>query len=198
VTWGHQDDDLLGRDQHIAEVHVLQSDVRRGDHLAVGAVARVAGEHDERARAEHHLLDADRVDTWREFGERFGVLRQLLNDQRDLASGRYEDLRNSTATLMMVRYLASLADDERSAAEKLLVECAGSAEAREQFAAHLTEPARLRGFADFVRPLIDGLHASVESFGGIPEYAAGLHDLINETINLYPEFLLGSAPVDLR
>ena len=132
-----------------------------------------------------------RVDRLRDFGEQFGVLRQVVNDQRDIASCRYEDLRNGTATYMMVRYLDSLSERERGVAEKLLVGCADSAEAREEFAARLTEPGWLRIFAGIVRPLIDELHATVDEVGGMAEYVAGLHGLIEETVNLYPEFLLG-------
>jgi heptaprenyl diphosphate synthase len=133
------------------------------------------------------------VDAWREFGERFGVLRQLVNDQRDISSGRNEDLRNGTATYMMVRYLESLPVGERAVAEKLLAECADSDEARGDFAARLTEPGWLRTFAEFVRPLIDGLHASVDALGGVADSVAGLHALVDQTVNLYPEFLLGEG-----
>ncbi|MFD8694360.1 polyprenyl synthetase family protein [Kitasatospora purpeofusca] len=135
--------------------------------------------------------DEARVDAWRDFGARFGVLRQLVNDQRDISSGRYEDLRNGTATFMVVQYLQSLSEPERTVAEKLLVGCADSAAAREEFAAQLTEPSRLRAFAVVARPLIDGLHASIDEAGGVGEYVAGLHGLVDQTVNLYPEYLLG-------
>ncbi|NUR57744.1 MAG: hypothetical protein HOV87_03435 [Catenulispora sp.] len=135
--------------------------------------------------------DPAQVDLLRDFGERFGVLRQVVNDQRDIASRRYEDLRNGTATYMVVRYLESLSGRERGVAEKLFVGCADSAVARDEFAARLTEPAWLRAFAGIVKPLIDGLHATVDGVGGMAEYAAGLHGLIEETVNLYPEFLMG-------
>ena len=135
--------------------------------------------------------DKTQVDLLRDFGERFGVLRQLVNDQRDIASHRHEDLRNGTATYMLVRYLESLPEQEREVAEKLLAGCADSAAARDEFAARLTEPGWLRTFARTVRPLIDGLHATVNEAGGLAEYATGLHGLIDETVNLYPEFLLG-------
>lgn len=134
------------------------------------------------------------VDLARDFGERFGVLRQVVNDQRDIAARRYEDLRNGTATYMMVRYLEWLPDPERAVAEKLLAGCADSAAARDEFAGRLTEPGWLRAFAGIIRPLIDGLHATVDGIddaGGVAEYVAGLHGLIEETVNLYPEFLLG-------
>ncbi|MFB6887795.1 polyprenyl synthetase family protein [Kitasatospora sp. NPDC056327] len=136
--------------------------------------------------------DEASVDAWRDFGARLGVLRQLVNDQRDIVSGRYEDLRNGTATLMVVQYLNSLSEPERAVAEKLLVGCADSAAAREEFAARLTEPSRLRAFAAGAGPLIDGLHASIDEAGGVGDYVAGLHELVDRTVNLYPEFLLGA------
>jgi len=138
--------------------------------------------------------DAHSVTAWREFGESFGVLRQLVNDQRDLASGRYEDLRNATGTYMTVHYLRSLSPQERAMAERLLAECAHSPAAREQFAARLTEPTRLRDFADTIRPLIEDLHTSVDSLAGAPLFTAGLHDLVEETVDLFPQFLLSPAP----
>jgi Polyprenyl synthetase len=134
--------------------------------------------------------DAARVEAWREFGERFGVLRQLVNDQRDLAGGRYEDLRNRTATFMLVHYLGSLPEAERRDAESLLAQCADGAEARGRLAARLTEPDRLRGFAAAVQPLIAGLHASIAALGGEPGFVQGLHGLVEETVLLQPAFLL--------
>jgi len=136
--------------------------------------------------------DAAQVDAWRDFGVRFGVLRQMVNDQRDISSGRYEDLRNGTATSMVVQYLESLSEPGRAVAEKLLAGCAASAAARDEFAARLTEPSRLRAYAATAGPLIDGLHASVEEAGGVGEYVAGLHGLVEQTVHLYPEFLLGA------
>lgn len=135
--------------------------------------------------------DATHIDAWRDFGARFGVLRQLVNDQRDISSGRYEDLRNGTATYMVVQYLESLPEPERAVAEKLLAMCADSEAARDEFAARLTEPEWLRAFAGIARPLIDGLHRTIDEAGGVGEYVAGLHGLVEQTVNLYPEFLLG-------
>jgi len=116
----------------------------------------------------------------------------MVNDQRDISSGRYEDLRNGTATSMVVQYLESLSEPGRAVAEKLLAGCAASAAARDEFAARLTEPSRLRAYAATAGPLIDGLHASVEEAGGVGEYVAGLHGLVEQTVHLYPEFLLGA------
>jgi heptaprenyl diphosphate synthase len=136
--------------------------------------------------------DTELVDAWRGFGERFGVLRQLLNDQRDLASGRNEDLRNHTATYLMVHFLRSLPESERATARALLAECAESATARAQLAEWLTDPTQLHSLAASVRPLIDELHTSIDDLTEAPEFASGLHDLVHDTVNLYPEFLLGS------
>jgi heptaprenyl diphosphate synthase len=42
-----------------------------------------------------------RVGRWRRFGEVFGILWQLLNDQEDIDSGRHEDLLNGTPTYLL-------------------------------------------------------------------------------------------------
>ncbi|MGW0928280.1 polyprenyl synthetase family protein [Streptomyces sp. NPDC002644] len=49
------------------------------------------------------LAGAGRARTalWREFGDVFGVLWQLFNDQEDITSGRHEDLRNGTVTHLL-------------------------------------------------------------------------------------------------
>ncbi|MEU6161955.1 polyprenyl synthetase family protein [Streptomyces sp. NPDC047130] len=49
------------------------------------------------------LADAGpaRTALWREFGDLFGVLWQLFNDQEDITSGRHEDLRNGTVTHLL-------------------------------------------------------------------------------------------------
>ncbi|MCS4558769.1 class 1 isoprenoid biosynthesis enzyme, partial [Shewanella sp. C32] len=47
------------------------------------------------------------IDPWRRFGQLLGLLAQFRNDADDLRSGRYEDLRNGTATYLLVHLLHS-------------------------------------------------------------------------------------------
>lgn len=135
--------------------------------------------------------DTARVNAWREFGERFGILRQIINDQRDLASGRHEDLRNGTATYLIVQYLSSLTGEQYDTALKHLAMSGDSAEARTELAARLTAPENLREYAHSLAPLIIGLHADIDALADEHEFAAGLHDLVDETSGMFPEFLLG-------
>ena len=125
----------------------------------------------------------------------YRVLRGEILARRLRPGDRLPSTRWLSADLGVSRNVALLAY------EQLLAE--GYAESRvgsgtivaptlpDEFAARLTEPEWLRAFARTVRPLIDGLHATVDEVGGVAEYVAGLHRLIEETVNLYPEFLLG-------
>jgi geranylgeranyl pyrophosphate synthase len=135
--------------------------------------------------------DDRRVDAWRDFGMRFGVLRQLVNDQRDLDAARHEDLRNRTATYLLVHYLESAPAQEHAAAMALLDASPVSAPARDRLAARLLDPVHVYAYADSLAPLIEGLHSTVDVLCGVSPSADGLHTLVAETATWFPRFHLG-------
>lgn len=142
--------------------------------------------------------DRAEVEGWGRFGQLLGLLAQFRNDGDDLRSGRHEDLRNGTATYLLVHLLhtGSSADRERGLA--LLAEAATSHRSRQELADLMRQPAimqpyqeRLGAIADearallvelapsspFIEPLRERIDAEVlpavpESSGGSPGRAA--------------------------
>lgn len=134
-----------------------------------------------------------RVDEWRAFGLTFGLLRQLINDQRDLVTGRNEDLRNGTATYLLVHYLRLLPYERRADALRLLAAAQESAAARHELSERMLEAGVIEGYADSITPLIRGAHDSIDALGGEEAYVRELHGLVDETAGLFPAFRLASV-----
>ena len=121
-----------------------------------------------------------RVDLWREAGRRFGVLRQLVNDRKDLVTGRDEDLRNGTATYLVTSFLAT-ADAGTLA---LHAAAASSDVARDEFTRRMLTAAG--GFSADVDALVGRLHQELDDLGGHPAYTGALHDLLDEAMAIFP------------
>ena len=128
----------------------------------------------------------DRVDRWRDVGGRFGVLRQLTNDQRDLMTGRDEDIANGIATYLVVHLLRSVPDRERAALLALHAAAATSATARDEFKARLLSPEILQGYTTAVAAMVAEVHAALDDLGGAEPYATSLHDLLDTAMLAFP------------
>ena len=138
------------------------------------------------------LAEADprRVAGWHAFGQTFGLLRQFVNDQRDLATGRNEDLRNGTATYLLAVFLRSLRDGELHQATDLLKAAQDSADAVAELSAWMLQDAMVERYADTMMPTFRDAHVRLNALGGEPEYIAALHGMIDETAGFFPEFRL--------
>ena len=138
------------------------------------------------------LAEADprRVAGWHEFGQTFGLLRQFVNDQRDLATGRNEDLRNGTATYLLSLFLRSLPAPEHSQATDLLKAAQTSDDARAELSAWMLQDEMIERYADAMMPAFRNAHNRLDALSGEPEYVAELHTLIDETAGLFPAFRL--------
>jgi heptaprenyl diphosphate synthase len=135
-----------------------------------------------------HLAGAGdgRTDRWREVGVRLGVLRQLVNDQRDLVTGRDEDLKNGTGTYLVVRSLAALPAERRARMLALHAAAAGSAQARQEFKEWLLAPEAVRGYHAAVDAMVAQVHSGLDDLGGDPVHVEGLHDIVHETMRAFP------------
>ncbi|KAB2358089.1 hypothetical protein F9B16_48075 [Actinomadura montaniterrae] len=149
--------------------------------MAAASAARLAG------------AGADRAGGWRAFGRRLGVLRQLVNDQRDLASGRHEDLANGTATYLLAHLLSTLPPARRREALALHAGARHSACARAELTAWMLDEDVLDGYAASVAPLIGHAHDLLGLLGGDPAFVRGLHDLVDETAVHLPGLRLAVA-----
>ncbi|MFI0813135.1 polyprenyl synthetase family protein [Streptomyces echinatus] len=120
-----------------------------------------------------------RVELWREFGNVFGVLWQLFNDQEDILSGRDEDLRNGTVTYLLACALEEAAPDST---ERVLALHAGARHSA-RFRADLTElllaPAVLGSFEKAIDEFRDRAHRILDELGGHAAYVPVLRDLVD-------------------
>lgn len=132
----------------------------------------------------------DRVAAWHEFGQTFGLLRQFVNDQRDLATGRNEDLRNGTATYLLSVFLRELPAHQRTRATGLLEAAQDSPDARADLSSWMLQDDMIERYADAMLPTVHSAHERLDTLGGEPEYLAGLHALVDETADFFPMFRL--------
>jgi len=137
--------------------------------------------------------NADRIGRWRELGGKFGVLRQLVNDQLDLVSGRDEDLANGTATYLLAYLRQSLPAARQDEFLALHAAAATSADARSKLRDQLLDPAVVSGYVESVNAMVGGAHAALEAMGGERAYAAELHGLLDEAMGqARPPFAFGT------
>lgn len=137
--------------------------------------------------------DGRRVAGWRAYGRALGVLRQLVNDQRDLASGRHEDLANGTATYLLVHLLAALPAARRREALALHAAARHSSSARAELTAWMLDDEIIESYADSVAPLVERAHGLLDGLGGDPGCVRELHRLVDETAGHLPKFRLAVA-----
>lgn len=128
---------------------------------------------------------AERTERWREFGDVFGILWQLFNDQEDLFSGRDEDLRNGTVTYL----LACALEETRPAARARVAELGRAAHASEparaRLRALLLAPAVLRRFEKDLATFRDDAHRVLDELGGEETYVAMLRQLVDQAAGMY-------------
>lgn len=134
--------------------------------------------------------DADRVDAWRSFGRVLGVLRQLVNDQRDLVTERDEDLRNGTATYLLVHLLGTASSARRAELIGLHRQARTSAEARAELKRAMLAPDIVSSYAETIQPIVRAARDMLASLGGDPQCVTELARLIDETVSYFPQFQL--------
>jgi len=134
--------------------------------------------------------DADRVDAWRSFGKTLGVLRQLVNDQRDLVTERDEDLRNGTATYLLVHLLGTVSTARRAQLIGLRGQARASEEARAELRRAMLAADTVSSYAETIQPIVRTARDTLASLGGDPQCVTELAGLIDETISYFPQFEL--------
>lgn len=134
--------------------------------------------------------DADRVDAWRSFGRALGALRQLVNDQRDLVTERDEDLRNGTATYLLVHLLGSVSAVRRRKLIGLHRQARSSEEARAELKRAMLAADVISSYAETIQPIIRTARDTLASLGGDSHCVAELAGVIDETVSYFPQFQL--------
>ncbi len=133
---------------------------------------------------------ADRVAAWRLFGRTLGVLRQLVNDQRDLVTERDEDLRNGTATYLLVHLLGTASAGRRAELIGLHRQARTSPEARRKLRAAMLADDVIAGYAETIQPVVRAVRDTLASLGGDPQCVAALAGFIDEAVSYFPQFQL--------
>lgn len=128
-----------------------------------------------------------RVELWREFGNVFGVLWQIFNDQEDILSGRDEDLRNGTVTLLLACALEEAAPGSTERASALHAAARHSARARADIAELLLAPAVLCRYAKAIDEFRDRAHRVLDELGGHDRYLSTLRDLVDRSSRMLLE-----------
>lgn len=133
--------------------------------MVTAMAAQLAGRTDER------------VERWREFGNVFGILWQLFNDQQDILTGRNEDLANGTVTYL----LACALENSGSAGRVLELHAAArrSPDAGAELTAILLAPDVLRQYEQDISVFRDRAHLLLRELGGDAAYLSVLHDLVD-------------------
>ncbi|MFD0532811.1 hypothetical protein ACFQY7_02515 [Actinomadura luteofluorescens] len=117
----------------------------------------------------------------------------LADDQRDLASGRYEDLAAGTATFLLVHLLAELPPARRREALALHASARHSASARAEMASWMLDEEVAESYAASLAPLIDRAHGLLDMLGGDPGCVRELHRVVDGTVGHLPGLPLAAA-----
>lgn len=177
---------------------VLDAETATVDDVLCSYQGKTGAPYGMAAALAAHLAgcDTDRVDAWRQFGRRLGVLRQLVNDQRDLATCRDEDLSNGTATYLFVHLLGGASAARRAELVDLHRRARASVQARAELRQEMLAPEVVSGYAETIRPIVRTVRDSLVELGGEPRCLAELAGVIDETVSLFPQFHLADGADD--
>ncbi|MFF9775729.1 polyprenyl synthetase family protein [Streptomyces sp. NPDC013978] len=127
----------------------------------------------------------ERTELWREFGDVFGILWQLFNDQEDLLTGRDEDLRNGTVTYLLACALEETSPGAGDRIAELGRAARDSEQARARLRALLLAPAVLRRFEKDLAAFRDDAHRVLDALGGDETYLPALRQLVDQAAGMY-------------
>ncbi|MGN5376658.1 polyprenyl synthetase family protein [Streptomyces lasalocidi] len=116
----------------------------------------------------------------RAFGEVFGLVWQLFNDQEDILSGGFEDLRNGTVTYLLACCLEQATPDSAQRLTDVHSAAGNSAPARSALTRELLAPAVLAAYAQDCKELQHRAHRILDEPGGTEEYLTVLRDLVDQ------------------
>ncbi|MFI0960236.1 hypothetical protein ACH4S8_02280 [Streptomyces sp. NPDC021080] len=135
--------------------------------MVTAMAARLAGCPDER------------VERWREFGNVFGILWQLFNDQQDILTGRNEDLVNGTVTYLLACAVETVGGDAAGHVLELQAAARCSPDAREALTAVLLAPDVLRRYEDDINSFRGRAYRLLDELGGDAAHSTILRDFVD-------------------
>lgn len=129
--------------------------------------------------AEH-----ERIQKWRDFGDVFGILWQLFNDQEDILSGRNEDLRNGTVTYLFACALENASPPSKNRLLNLHAAARICEEARSELTESLLAPSALHHYRADLARFRDKAQRLLTELGGDETHVPVLHRLVEEAAEL--------------
>jgi Geranylgeranyl pyrophosphate synthase len=129
------------------------------------------------------LADAEkaRVELWRDFGDIFGILWQMSNDQEDILSGRNEDLLNGTVTYLLACALDTSASRSTARILRLQADARTSRDARAELIDTLLAPVVLGRYEDDINEFRGEAHRILDELGGDETYLSVIRNLVDES-----------------
>jgi len=131
--------------------------------------------------AELAGVEKGRVELWRDFGDVFGILWQIFNDQEDILSGRNEDLLNGTVTYLLACALEEAAPQSTERVLGLHAEARNSRRARAELLEVLLSPTVLRQYEKDINEFRAEAHRILDELAGDEAYVPILRHLVDES-----------------
>ncbi|MGW1755166.1 polyprenyl synthetase family protein [Streptomyces mirabilis] len=131
--------------------------------------------------AELAGVEKERVELWRDFGDVFGILWQMFNDQEDILSGRNEDLLNGTVTYLLACALDTSASRSTERILRLHADARNSRDARAELIDTLLAPAVLGRYQDDMDEFRGVAHRILDELGGYEPYLSVMRNLVDES-----------------
>ncbi|MGW4993753.1 polyprenyl synthetase family protein [Streptomyces mirabilis] len=131
--------------------------------------------------AEWAGAERARVELWRDFGDVFGILWQMSNDQEDILSGRNEDLLNGTVTYLLACALDTSASHSTARILRLQADARTSRDARAELIETLLAPVVLGRYEDDINEFRGEAHRILDELGGDETYLSVIRNLVDES-----------------
>lgn len=147
--------------------------------------------------AEWAGVEKGRVELWRDFGNVFGILWQMFNDQEDIVSGRNEDLRNGTVTYLLACALEAPSSRSAERVLRLHADARDSHDARAELVDALLAPVVLGRYEDDINKFRGEAHRILDELGGEEPYLSVMRNLVDDSsrmllrAGLAPEVTVG-------
>ncbi|GAX49616.1 hypothetical protein SO3561_01105 [Streptomyces olivochromogenes] len=131
--------------------------------------------------AELAGVEKERVELWRDFGDVFGILWQMFNDQEDILSGRNEDLLNGTVTYLLACALDTSVSPSTERILRLHADARNSGDARAELVDTLLAPVVLGRYEDDINKFRGEAHRILDELGGDETYLSVMRNLVDES-----------------
>lgn len=134
--------------------------------------------------AELAGVEQGRAELWREFGNVFGILWQIFNDQEDILSGRDEDLLNGTVTYLLACALEEASPEATERVLGLHAAARNSARSRAELTDVLLTPAVLGRYEKDIDEFRAEAHRILDELGGDEAYVPVLRHLVDQSARM--------------